>query len=226
MEAADAGYGDQYRREAQAILADLKPLTRASHEGNVWMQPAQYGFGPENNGGKPIINLSYWVFPALDRLSSLTGDHHWRGASEDGKVWLDRALTDAKMLPSDWSVIDFQSGALEPAVKMGTSYSYNAVRIPLHLAWAARPDDNFLRHFHAAWVRRGVRLSQWDAVDGRELKPFVGQGYESIAALLDCVVEGHRFPTHLRSKLDGLYYSASLQLFSIIAIKQKYRSCW
>lgn len=226
MEAAQAGYGQHYLREATAILRDVKPLIKRWQKDGLIIQPAQYGFGPKDNKGRQIINLSYWVFPALERLSQLTGDPLWQQASDDGKRWVRKAIRNRAGLPSDWSELSRRESGVRPSQKFGPAFSYNAVRVPLHLAWSQKPNDYLLKSMQSNWSAKSNKVYQWNVTTGGRKSEFAGQGYRAVSALLNCANSGARFPRELRTNLDKLYYSASLQLFSIIVIKQKYPSCW
>ena len=40
--------------------------------------PGAQGFGPSERPDGPVVNLSYWIFPALDRLASISHAADWR----------------------------------------------------------------------------------------------------------------------------------------------------
>ena len=219
LEAQHAGFGN-YRAEAFKILADVKPLILPAPYGPIVM-PAAKGFDAKSQGNI-VINLSYWVFPAFKRLADLTGDTTWLELFDSGEALIAAASQNRGGLPADWTAL---SGSKATTAKNFTNdFSYNAVRIPLYLAWS-NPRSPGLRQFQSNWVKRSA-LSQVDVTNGRATGAFADIGYRAIAAATDCAVTAKRFPSSLKGKLDPLYYPASLHLLSIMAVKQVYPSCW
>ncbi len=219
LEAHQAGFGD-YRAEAFKILADVKPLILPAPYGPIVM-PAAQGFDAKAQGSI-VINLSYWVFPAFKRLADLTGDTSWLELFDSGEALIAAASQNKGGLPADWTAL--QGRKATTAKNFANDFSYNAVRIPLYLAWA-NPGSPSLRQFQANWVGRKA-LSQVDVTNGRATGTFADVGYRAIAATADCAVSSKRFPSSLKGNLDPLYYPASLHLLSIMAVKQVYPSCW
>jgi len=73
------------------------------------------------------------------------------------EVWADglRMVAEARFgdhgLPPDWLSISHQTGALSPAAGWPARFSYDAVRIPLHLAWARVCPPGFADAVNAYW---------------------------------------------------------------------------
>lgn len=226
LEASKAGFGDHYRTEGLAILRDLKKLVRRDKAFGWFMRPAAYGFSPEHQKGREVINLSYWVFPAFERIAHLTDDPLWRSLSKSGERMIRSASQNAAGLPADWSALRLHSGQIGTAPNFDKRFSYNAVRIPLYLAWNGKGDASTLAAFRSNWMGRSKQLAHIDVDRNRIKGTFKDRGYHAIAALVNCSLSGTRFPEKLRGNLDKLYYPASLHLLSVIAVKQRYPQCW
>ena len=226
LEAAEAGYGEHYRSAGMAILQDVKKLIKHDKVVGRYIMPGAFGFAGHQHGGKEIINLSYWVFPAFERISQITKEKSWLALSVSGETILDRATNNRAGLPADWNTLKRHTGKVGTSHKFNSDFSYNAVRVPLYLAWSKSGSFPKLEAFQKRWVQRSFKLQQVNVRTNFAKKEFRDIGYHAIAAVVNCSVSGQRFPKPLRSKLDKLYYPASLQMLSIIATKQRYPQCW
>ncbi|MEL6751958.1 MAG: glycosyl hydrolase family 8 [Pseudomonadota bacterium] len=218
LEAADAGFGDAYRGAAMAIIEDLNGMITPHPSHGLVLRPAAFGFSAKEQNGKQVVNPSYWVFPALDRLKQTSMATEARALVESGLS----VVASSNHLPADWVALDPTEPDILPARNFGTIYSYNAVRVPLYLAWSGHKAA--LEPLMKRW--RATEFAQVDTATGKVAEPFADAGYKAIAAFGECRLSGRRFPKALRSKLDPLYYPASLHLLSIAALKQKVPQCW
>ncbi len=226
LEAANAGFSNVYRTEAKRILSDLRRLVHKDAKTGLWMRPGIWGFTAAEHSGRDIINMSYWVFPALERISDLTGDPMWRKLGADGEKLLAKSMDNRGGLPPDWNAYSSRSGSVGFAPKFSTRFSYNAIRVPLYLAWSDADRSSWLARFQKNWVGRKGQLAQVDVRLGRSRGKFADLGYQAVAHLVTCSQTNARFPGAMRTKLDKLYYPASLHLLTIIAAKQRYPQCW
>ncbi|HEY8579187.1 MAG TPA: glycosyl hydrolase family 8, partial [Beijerinckiaceae bacterium] len=96
--------------------------------------PGVAGFSAGERADGPVVNLSYYVFPAFSRLSVVAPELDWRGLLATGLDHLKTARFGEARLPSDW--ISLNEDAPKPAAGFPPQFSYNAIRIPLYLAWA------------------------------------------------------------------------------------------
>ena len=226
LEAAEAGYGDHYRSSALNTLHDVKKLIKPHNVFGAYILPAKFGFSAEHHRGKSIINLSYWVYPAFDRIAALTGDRIWNRLSESGNSILMQASRNRAGLPADWNTISRNKRSIGTSHKFKANFSYNAIRVPLYLAWSGAQNNVRLNDFSRNWLSRGRTLKQVNTRFNTSRKKFDGIGYYAVAAVINCSLSGSAFPTSLRQNLDKKYYPASLQMLSIIATKQRYPQCW
>ena len=226
LEASEAGFGTHYRKQALAILRDIKKLVKQDDTFGNYLLPAKFGFTADHHRGKNVINVSYWVYPAFERIEKLTGDRSWKGLMRSGDAILRRASANRSGLPSDWNTLKRHKGAIGTHYKFNSEFSYNAIRVPLYLAWSKTGSFDLLEGFQKNWVQRGSSLMQVNVKSNRARKSFRNPGYSAVAAIIDCSVSGTAFPSKLRRNLDKTYYPASLQMLSIIATKQRYPQCW
>jgi hypothetical protein len=61
--------------------------------------PGAQGFGPSERPDGPVVNLSYWIFPALDRLASISHAADWRAVTRSGLNLIDEARCDSTCRP-------------------------------------------------------------------------------------------------------------------------------
>ena len=102
-----------------------------------------------------MVNLSYWVFPAFPKLAAAFPGHDWGAlrAERAGAARATRASASSQ-LPSDWIALGGE--APRPARGFEPSFAYNAIRIPLYLAWAKAGERGDLAPFMALWARQGA----------------------------------------------------------------------
>lgn len=226
LEASEAGFGDHYRKQGLKTLKSIKKLISHDSVFGNFIRPAWFGFSPKEQGGKQIINLSYWVFPALERLTVLTGDSGWSDLSASGVRLIQSASANAAGLPADWTAMHRNKGIVGTARKFPGKFSYNAIRVPLYLAWSEKGDFARLSAIQANWKNKLGKIRHVDVNKNRTKGVFSDRGYYAVAAVVDCSLFGSSFPSSLKKNLDKLYYPASLHILSVIAIKQRYPKCW
>lgn len=218
-EAHLAGWGEDYGRRARALVEAIAPVL-PDHAGRPVIAPGRDGFDADERGGR-LVNLSYWVFPALESLASL--DPSYDALAESGRDLLDRAIADG--VPTDWTRLD-ADGVPRPAPDPGgaeAALAYNAVRLPLYLAWSRDGHGPLLKALAGTWPQGEPATVPASGGPG---EPMGGHGYRAVAALSECARSGTRFPDALRSGLDAHYYPASLHLLSVLALKERYPRCW
>jgi endoglucanase len=118
----------EYLRSALAIAQDLrKKAIRPSAFGPLVL-PGLTGF--ERPDGM-VINLSYWIFPALQALSHADPSPEWAALQQSGLALLGANRFGRWQLPADWVVINNDKLAL--AEGFPGRFGYDAIRIPLYL---------------------------------------------------------------------------------------------
>jgi endoglucanase len=129
--AASTWQNSAFRDASVDIACEIRQkLVRASKFGQVLL-PGTEGF--EKPGGL-IVNLSYWIFPAFRALAKIDPAADWPMLEQSGLKLIGAARFGSFDLPPDWLLIGNDS--VDIADGFEPVYGYNAVRIPLYLAWA------------------------------------------------------------------------------------------
>ena len=185
--------------------------------------PAVAGFAAEDRADGPVVNLSYWVFPAFARLPLVAPEIDWRGIVQSGLDALKLARFGADGLPTEW--VSLRDGKAKAADGFPVQFGYNAIRIPLYLAWAGIGEREHYEPF-LNWATRYRGTAIVDLSAGRESGAFREGGYAAIGALTQCVVEGRQLGHDLvTSRTPENYYPATLRIMTVLAAQMRFPSC-
>ncbi len=114
-----------------------------SYDGLTLLLPGEQGFLTEES---VALNLSYWVYPALNHFAQR--NKRFAELRESGLILLRQAKFGYWQLPADWILLSFESeGSLEPWAQSSQRYGYDAVRIPLYLKWAGYQSPELLEPY-------------------------------------------------------------------------------
>jgi endo-1,4-beta-D-glucanase Y len=224
-EAAELWSDPALRIAARRIAVDIgrKLVVNKSAHGALLL-PALAGFAAEDRNDGPVVNLSYYVFPALTRLSLVAPEIDWNGVMQSGLALLKATQTGPARLPGDWTAL--KEGMPKAAQGFPNAFAYNAIRIPLYLSWAGIGEREHYEPF-ASWARH--RRGQATIVDlgsGRDIETYGETGYAAVPALTLCVTDEQSVPAELRtSSPSENYYPATLRALAIIALQMRYPSC-
>lgn len=134
-----------HRGEAERLVRAIRANLVVEHAGLHVVLAGQEGFRrPEGL----VVNPSYWVYPALLDFDRLHPGDDWDKVVRSGLVLLGRARFSPAELPGDW-VLLASDGSVGLPSDMPHEYGYNAVRIPLYLAWAGYDDAYLLAPYLA-----------------------------------------------------------------------------
>ena len=227
VEAAEAWGEASYRTAARRIAVEFgrRTIVFKSPFGPLIL-PAVAGFSANERSDGPLINLSYWVFPAFSRLSLVAAEYDWPSVSRSGLALLRKARFGPAELPTEW--VSAASEPLKPADGFPSLFSYNAIRVPLYLVWAGigRPSD--IAPFKALWVKPDQeRLPIVDTRDGGAVEWLSEPGYAALAALVACASDNTPFPSRLATVQDRQnYYPATLHLMALVAARMRHPGCF
>jgi endoglucanase len=183
------------------------------------MKPGADGFF---NADKTVVNLSYWVFPALIDIGRETGHEAWARLVETGLALVRESGFGKWRLPPDW--LDLHSTP-KPADGFPPRFSFDAVRVPLYMAWAQLGTADAFQPFATFWSQAndaGLPPAWVDLVDESQAPYAVSQGVAAIRALA-LARAAERPIAHLdlgALKSDEGYYSASLFLLAKLAVRE------
>lgn len=122
----------RYTEDGTAIARDLLRLAILNYHGLTVLAPGVRGFEHQNGY---VLNLSYYAFAAFRELARAAPDPAWAKLEADGLSILRRARFGAWELWPDWLLLT-PSGEIRPAEGWPARFSWDAIRVPLHLAWA------------------------------------------------------------------------------------------
>ncbi len=196
---------------------DRRELIKNSDHGLILL-PAAQGFGHDDQPDGPVVNLSYWVFPAFSTLKDLAPAYDWEALHANGLKLLNVGRFGPLRLPPDWLSLGGQTPA--PAQKFPSQFGYNAIRIPLYLAWDSAPQA---RHALSGFVNlwRGPRSAGPYVIDvnsGSAEQILDGAGYRLALALARCVSLDSPIDEQVIKSRDPLYYPDTLRMLSLAAI--------
>lgn len=185
--------------------------------------PAVSGFAAEERADGPVVNLSYWVYPAFARLPLVAPEIDWRGIVQSGLDALKLARFGADGLPSEW--VSLKDGVAKPADGFPEQFGYNAIRIPLYLAWAGIGERVHYQPF-VNWASKYRGSAIVDLSGGREAGALREPGYASIGELALCAVDGKPMRHDLlTSRAPENYYPATLRILAVLAAQMRFPSC-
>lgn len=143
LRAAERWKAETYRTPALAILKALAAAVVVERAGMTLLLPGRDGF---RKGDTLVVNPSYWIFPALRAFAAQPGGEVWRKVADGGLVLLSKARFGGFQLPADWVAVDAQGNATL-AEGFRKQYGYDAVRVPLYLAWDGYRDPYYFRPY-------------------------------------------------------------------------------
>lgn len=199
------------RRIQSAVLERLT----VEFQGRLLLLPGLQGFA---RGTRYVINLSYYVWPAIHDFAEGAGDRgKWRRLETDG-LWLcDNAAFGDYKLPPDWLLVG--QHAFRVADDWKPYFGFDAIRIPLYLAWYNQASR--LGRFVTAWrtPRFAGRPPAWINLDDGSVAPYSSSGgYAAVAAVTRFVADEFKGAAPVAAIVDDDdYYSASLKLLSNLA---------
>lgn len=214
---------NEYVDDARKIATTVGQSSLAQSKFGQVLLPGSKDYGSGDRPDGPVINLSYWVFPAFPRLASITQGTNWAQLAANGISIIRRARFGPERLPSDWISLARQA---RPADNFPNVFGYDVIRVPLYLAWGHPQERKTLAIFEP--VLRLARTGPPSAIDipsGKPKKPFGGQGYDAVIAFLDCALNGTSFPKKYLTITADLYYPTTLHLLSLLALRESYPAC-
>ena len=99
-----------------------------------------------------ILNPSYYVFPAFAALARAVPDPAWVRVAADGLVLLRSSRFGRWGLPPDWVALNKADARLSLPSRWPPRFSYDAVRVPLYLAWAGLTSEPALGQARSFWT--------------------------------------------------------------------------
>jgi endo-1,4-beta-D-glucanase Y len=211
-----------YFSAARTISSDIADKAVVTYRGGAYMLPGVEGFWYDEDEAGPIVNLSYWVYPALDELRVFgSGFPSDRLIKTGLKLTYEGRFGDLG-LPADWTVITARGA--EPAENYPATYGYNAIRVPLYLAWYGKSDAAAYAPFENLW-KTFPEPSVVDLVTGKPTSSMHDAGYRAIESLVACA-QGKVPAGNPAEMLEMVrYYPSTLSMLSLLAMVERYPQC-
>jgi endoglucanase len=209
LRASDKWRVPAYKVAAEAILTDVKRLLVKQSKWGPVILPGASGF--EKPAGQ-IVNLSYWVFPALNDFSRYAPDPIWDQLSESGIALIRESHFGKWQLPTDWVQL---GSKVTPAPGFTAQFGYDAARVPFFLMWGKKAHANLLAPFQAFWgyYQKTPYLPPTVSVENDAVAPYgAAPGILNIA---DLTCRYPALPTRPDYPINTQdYYSATLLLLA------------
>jgi endoglucanase len=206
---------DGYRQQALSLADVIKTKLIVERDGQTLLKPGLDGFFDNT---KTVVNPSYWVFPALAEIAAATTDEAWRKLSTDGAALIVRTGQGRWGLPPDW--LDLHTSS-KPAADFPPRFSFDAVRVPLYLAWAGLGDAAAYKPYADFWGGKDAPAAWVDLTDGSEAEYAISPGVMAIRAL--ALARAANKPItglDLGALKEGQgYYSSSLFMLAKLAVR-------
>jgi endoglucanase len=214
-----------YLEAARAIARSLGSSALTQSAFGPVLLPGSAGFSANEQPDGPVVNLSYWIFPAFPTLAELAPDYDWNGVARSGFALLARSRFGSRALPADWEAL--KGGVVAPAKNFPNEFGYNAIRIPLYLAWSADPSARReLGRFVDLW--RSEPLGAPAVVNlttGSNGQLLSDAGYRVAAAMARCATAAQPIDPDLIKTRDALYYPETLRMLALAALQERYPQC-
>ena len=189
---------------ADELLAAIqKHCVRSTAHGQVLL-PGIEGF-IDGEGAVRTINLSYWVYPALQAFAQHDRKGPWSALIESGRKITTFAYFGDHALPPDWLEL---SKPVKPDSRLSNRFSYDAMRIPLYLHLAGMGSHPAVARCLKFFTRTG---KTWADLLSGELSPY---GIDPSAEVIVRQLRATRTqPATLRT-FPTKYYPASLAVLA------------
>lgn len=201
-------------QQASQLFTDIRLLLTTQIHGLNLLLPGQVGFTYPDH---VIINPSYYLFPALQAAAEVDASPQWRRISANGLDVLARAHFGKWQLPPDWVRVSKSDGTLTPAPGWPPRFSYDAIRVPLYLAWGKQLSQADMNIFSTYWNEFAPHIPAWVNLQDNTRSPYdAPTGFRDVARL-----SGWTQWNGLSPDLEGFsdtddYYSSALCLLCLM----------
>ncbi|MET0271257.1 MAG: glycosyl hydrolase family 8 [Sphingomonas sp.] len=205
--------GGDYGGAGRAIRDAVAAKLIVDRGGRAVLLPGLTGFLRED---RLTLNPSYYVWPALDAFAKADGGR-WTTLVRDGDLLMRQARFGASALPTDWIDIG-ADGRVAPAADKPARFGFDAIRVPLYLAWSGRKAGltPFVK-FWSGFTARDAPVPAWIDVASGEIAPYpLSDGAQAIVRLV-----APSSPARPRlNPAAGDYYSSVLATLAWLAAKR------
>jgi endoglucanase len=213
-------YAKDARHIAETIVANVVVETGF---GKVLL-PGARGFGALEQPDGPVVNLSYWVYPAIRELGDISASFPADELIGTGLSLTRKAHFGPAALPSDW--LSLKGRTPEPAKSYPAQFGQDAIRVPLYVAWFSRDYPDVLENFANALNNfAGGKPAVIDLQTATPIAAMPDPGYRAVADLVACSIGREQTANVAANFEPTAYYPSTLHLLSIIALAERYPRC-
>ncbi len=205
---------------ARRIAGDMLRLLVRTLGAHTVLLPGAEGF---DFADSVTVNPSYYAFPMLAELAEAVPSPLWSQLSADGQKLIDAGRFGFWRLPPDWLRVG-RDGSLEPHPHWPPRFSYDAIRVPLYLAWSGGRCREAQDAFVSFWARNANPPAWVDLVTGARAQYRAPPGMAAVARVASVPREQKiDVPLDLPAvRASPDYYSAALILLSRLACQERY----
>lgn len=215
---------DRYIQQARNILKDIRQKLIIKTSFGQALLPGASGFKAEDQSDGPLINLSYWVFPAISELGLIDPLFPDRELIETGLTLVRKASFGPSGLPANW--LSLANNTVKLAENFDPFFGYDSIRIPLYLAWYSNEHMDLLAPYANEWVKdRGYSLKVVDLQSGKAVGAMTDAGYRALADTVVCSMNGVVSDNLINNFSPSDYYPSTLHILSLLAISERYPTC-
>ncbi len=202
-----------FKALASDIATDILRLLVRRVVGRTLLMPGLDGF---DTGESVTVNPSYYAMFAFEELNGVAPSTWWAELTRDGLGLLRDARFGRWKLPPDWLCVDKSDGGMAPAANKPARFSWDAVRVPLYLAWSGYGGCEAARSIAEFWAASASgRMPAWiDLVTGQTAPYAASPGLVAVRDFALGAAHKAVPETQGRAALPVNYYAASLMLLA------------
>lgn len=158
---------------------------------------------------RTTVNLSYYIWPALDQFRQSGQEPVWAELIRDGETLLAESQANPLSLPTDWTDVTVENKVM-PATDKPPRFGFDAVRIPLYLMLGGRVAKAApVARYWRSSLDKGQAIPAWVDVMSGETAPYgLSAGGDAIVArLLNRPPIASAAPADYYSRILGLLAS-------------------
>ncbi|MBZ5762675.1 MULTISPECIES: glycosyl hydrolase family 8 [Rhizobium] len=213
-----------YARDAKAVAEAISSRLVIETSFGKALLPGSKGFGANEQPDGPVVNLSYWVYPAIKELGDLSAGFPATQLIATGLSLTRMARFGPAELPSDW--ISLKGRTPQPAAGYAAQFGQDAIRVPMYVAWFSRDYPDILEKFNAAFEQRsGGKPAVIDLDTADPVAVLPDPGYRAVVDLVACSLGAEKTAVHAAAFQPTDYYPSTLHLLSLIALAERYPRC-
>lgn len=221
LRAADRWGVPAWRSQAIAIADDLLDLVARQVDHRIVLTSGKL---TRDSASRAPVHPAHYHFAAIRALAAATGDGIWRRIDRDGMWLLDRARFGDDMLPADRVDVSWRTGAVLAPRGRPLIWSWDALRVPLHLVWAGENTSSPLISLAAYWDSpSGSAQPAWVDLTTGNRASFGGHpGLTAIAAISRATVAGDDSAPDLPGQQAGQdFYPSALAMLARVAWQER-----